>query len=123
MNMTDSEHIEKIIKLRCQLRGEFLDILNNQCLRFGRAQKMLNLYLKHLWVRGYIDAPPHCPFDRNILRELFRPSRESFTPWTQMNDIDEYKRWVNKARQVAKNGQYSSISEWELVTFNEYQAQ
>ena len=121
MNMTDSEHIEKIIKLRCQLRGEFLDILNNQCLRFGRAQKMLNLYLKHLWVGGYIGTPPHCPFDDNILTELF--GAKSYTPWTQMNNIDEYKRWVNKAHQVAENEGYASIAEWELVKFNEYQAQ
>ena len=117
MNMTDAEHIVKITELRCQLCCEFSDILDNHCLRFSRAQKMLNLYLKHLWVRGWIDTPPHCPFDRDILAKL-----DIKVAWTQMNNIDEYRQWVDAAGQVAENEGYASIAQWELVEYNKYQA-
>ena len=111
--MTDDEHIVKITELRCKLSREFSDILNNHCLRFGRAQKMLNLYLKHLWVRGCIKTPPHCPFDRGILIELGIQ-----VAWTHMNDINEYRRWVDAAREAAKEEGHRSIAEWELKKWN-----
>ena len=110
---SDDWHISKIEEFRRKLQNEFRDILHEQHIRFGVAQKMLNLYLKHLWATNTIKTPPHCPFDRFILWNKL----SIISPWTKMDDIDEYKRWVADARKVSKNGQHSSISEWELVEF------
>ena len=119
----DNWHINNIEELRNVLQEEFAGILHEGHMRFGVAQKMLNLYLKHLWARDRIETPPHCPFDRVIIDGLPNLNEENFTSWTEMDDINEYMQWVDAAGQVAEDAGHASISEWELVTFNEYQAQ
>ena len=112
LNMPDQDrdnwHINNIEELRNALQEEFAEILHEGRMRFGVAQKMLNLYLKHLWVRNCIETPPHCPFDDIILKKLFQPSGEVFIPWTEMDNNSgigtyEYRRWVCKAREIAQN--------------------
>ena len=83
--------------------------------RIGTTQKFVNLYLKYLWAGNKILEPPHCPFDQIILVNKLRTQAK----WTRMDNIKEYKQWVDKAAcLVAKNGQYSSIAEWELVEYS-----
>jgi len=88
---------------------KFGAILENGPFCVGRAQKALNVYLKSLWCLGRIsDPPPHYPFDRRILVDVLKLKD---TKWTAMNDVEEYQRWVSKARAAA-NG--LSPAEWEL---------
>ena len=138
----DCEHINNIEELRLRLSNEFADILNNDCLRFGRAQKMLNLYLKHLWVRGLIDAPPHCPFDwividkimatwfsqnkKNVIKNALRNVKWTKLDWIADRVADKdnelgYCSLVKYARQC-KGTEYPTLAEWELIKYNEYQA-
>lgn len=54
-------HLEKIIKFKDRITSEFSNILHNREFRIGIAQKLINLFLKYLWICGKIkEAPPHC---------------------------------------------------------------
>jgi len=44
----------------------FKEILKGGVLRFGNAQKIINLYLKSMWIAEWLDVPPHFPVDRII---------------------------------------------------------
>lgn len=104
------KHIENINKLINFSKNK--EILNRERLKFGIAQKLLNLYLKYLWCSGNIEIPPHCPFDRIILEKLGIKSN-----WTQLDNLELYKKWVESARIVAEKNNLK-IAEWELDVFN-----
>jgi hypothetical protein len=103
--LSDFEHCAIIGGIADRLSFKFADILSGRRLRFGISQKALNMYLKHLWHFGHIVQPPHCPFDREILKAL-----NIYDAWTKSDDQNEYMKWVNAARKMAGN---LSISEWE----------
>jgi hypothetical protein len=114
---TDDQHYKNLEDLANTLSDEFKDLLalanNHPRFRIGIAQKALNLYLKRLWCLGKIPTPPHCPFDGIILGKLKLHDPDP-TPWTQMDDIEEYKRWIRAAREQADAEDLPSIAEWEL---------
>lgn len=107
-NVGEKEHVENIKKFAQDITNRYSEILKDNKFRVGRAQKLLNLYLKYLWVLGKIPKPQHCPFDRKIIKKLGLD-----TNWTKLDSIDDYKKMVEKARNAAKDNNVS-IAEWEL---------
>jgi len=108
-----NKHIKNIEKFADDISSKFSEILKGKRLKIGRAQKLLNLYLKYLWVLGWISvAPPHCPFDSVVISKLNLNIR-----WTKSNKKD-YIKLAEKAKKVASSKNLS-IAEWELQIWNQ----
>ncbi|MFH1171253.1 MAG: hypothetical protein V1778_01805 [bacterium] len=116
--VNSKKHTVNITELKELLSQGSGKILVNGVIGFGRTQKLLNLYLKYLWVLGQIPEPPHCPFDSIVIHEL-----ESNKVWTdpQFNEKD-YWELVEKAGIKAKEKNLS-IASWELGFWNKKNAQ
>lgn len=108
----ENEHIENIEKFT-EWSKSFSAILNGGYLKLGVSQKLINLYLKYLWSLNLIKTPPHCPFDRIIITKLGYYNPPS---WTKLDNINQYKEFVQKAKEKAKK-ENLSIAEWELKVF------
>ncbi len=108
------EHIENIKEFKKNIEEEFSDVLQNNKLRFGTSQKLLNLYLKYLWSLNWIKKPPHCPFDSIIISKLGKEFKKIFL--TKFDDEESYKKLVEAARKISVN----NIAGWELEYFNNY---
>jgi hypothetical protein len=109
-----SQHLRNIQALRQHVLRRCRDFLNEHTITFGVAQKVLNTYLKYLWCDGRIPAPPHCPFDEIILRQLERhPGCE--WRWTYGNKRD-YLAWVSAARAKAAG---EPLCDWELRVYRQ----
>ncbi|WP_299155839.1 hypothetical protein [uncultured Christiangramia sp.] len=113
--VSGEKHIENIHALVKYTSKYFPDILDNRRIKFGIAQKILNLYLKYLWCIGDIPTPPHFPIDRIIQDLLKLPKRYS---WTKMDSVEEYKMVINQSKKVMNRKQFSSLSELELKYYN-----
>jgi len=104
-----------------QMPDQESGILAGGRLRIGIAQKVVNLYLKYLWTMGWIEEPPHCPFDGIIIEKLkaelsFSGCFEDYA-WTKLDCMKKYGTLVAVANDKAKNaGQ--SLAEWECAVFN-----
>jgi len=85
--------------------------LKNKELRYGNAQKFVTLYLKGMWILGFLGTPPHFPVDRIMLGRL--KIKEN---WTSINK-DKYDIIIEKAKKNLKNTDFKTIAEWEA---NEY---
>ena len=107
--ISESKHIENIATLAETTTHELGGILFQEKLRFGVAQKILNLYLKYLWVTDYIAEPPHCPIDGRIAQKAKLPYQ-----WTISDSQQEYEEAV-AALKAGPLG--SSIATWELREF------
>ena len=112
--VSEKKHIDNIHALINYTSDFFPDILDNRRIKFGIAQKILNLYLKYLWCIGDIPTPPHFPVDRIIQDILRLPQRFS---WTKMDSEVEYMSIIKQAKKVQKERNYSNLAEMEL---NEY---
>ena len=89
-------------------------ILGPQGYKIGVAQKLLNLQLKYLWCLGLAAEPPHCPIDRVVIG---KSSLRNQVAWTQITDIDEYRRVILALKALADQvGQ--SLASWELHTYD-----
>ncbi len=113
INGTDEgQHVKNIEDL-CRWASDNYGkkILKDGRLRIGTGQKILNLYLKYLWCLNKVALPPHCPLDRSIIKEV---DSKSETNWTELDDIDEYKKII---RAVKKKANPKSLSEWELEIY------
>lgn len=114
-NVSEEKHVSNIKAFADEISAQHRDILSGGRLRIGIAQKLLNLYLKYLWVLGWMTKSPwHCPFDRIIISQ-FSGIEPRCIKWTKCDHIDCYKSWVDAARKKAGN----LIAEWELKTWNE----
>jgi hypothetical protein len=105
----EAGHVANISTLASYASGEFGDALYESKFRFGVAQKLLNLYLKYLWVTNYIDEPPHCPIDGRIAEKA-----DLNYQWTSSNSESEYMRAVLLLRSRVAG---ESIAHWELREF------
>ena len=128
----EEDHTDNIRALRDILTGHFREFLHERKYRFGRAHKLLNLYLKYLWCLGRIDTPPHCTFDHNIIQSskkklggdlnllVASKVREDGAAWhwTQSDDVNHYLLWVAGAKSAAEEGNHRSPAEWELIEWN-----
>lgn len=112
--ISEEVHIRNIELFRSELSAQFPRVLNNESMRFGIAQKAVNLYLKFLWVLGYIPEPPHCPIDRIILQNVGIKDKN----WTHLDKKEDYMEMIEKIRFVAKETGLT-IAEWELKFWNE----
>jgi len=109
--VSEEQHVDNIIDLIECTKDEIL--IGGQ-LKFGSAQKLLNLFLKYEWCRGQILEPPHCPVDRIVLSEVDKYKTES---WTKMVGPDDYMRLVDSLRKKAV-AESMSLANWELEVFN-----
>jgi len=103
-------HSEIISKFCSDISSKFKKILRGERLRIGIGQKILNLYLKYLWCLRVIPKPPHCPFDRIIIKKLGLD-----VSWTKFDDIKIYNKLVDAANEKAGP---KSLSDWELEVFS-----
>jgi hypothetical protein len=107
-SITEDEHVNNIQALANQLTATHGAVLAGGRLRFGIAQKALNLYLKYLWCLGCIPLPPHCPFDSIVISAL---SLESPCAWTALETKEEYVKLVVAAKRKAGA---EPLACWEL---------
>lgn len=110
--VTEEEHEENIVNLAKDISSTHSNILSEGRFRIGSAQKALNLFLKYLWCINTIAEPPHCPFDFQIIQKL--PAELQGIRWTQIDDIETYKKLVAAAKTCATP---LSLAEWELKTY------
>lgn len=82
--------------------------------RLSHAQKSLSVYLKHLWCSGELNGfePPVCPIDRVILNHVCINDS-----WLKVNHMNVYETHLNSVKKAAHKAGYSSVAEWELVTW------
>lgn len=94
-------------------------ILRGGVLRFGVAQKLVNLYLKYLWVTGYIGLPAYCPIDAIIIDVANRhyTNHELLYSWTTSDSLMEYMGAIEYLQNVANQDEFSSLAEWELCHY------
>lgn len=111
--VTEAKHLEFIQKFANQISSEFPHVLNRKKMKFGVAQKAVNLYLKFLWCLGYIQTQPlHCPIDRIVLTAVGINAN-----WTELDSVNEYQHMIKKIREEAKR-KNKTIAEWELSLWN-----
>ncbi len=103
--ISSQEHINNIDTLKSELK----------IVKFGVAQKLLNLYLKWLWCAGYLyDAPPHCPIDSIILAKI-----KTQEPRWPLLSKELYEERVRKISEIAQQ-EGLEIASWELRFFNHW---
>lgn len=108
--VSEEDHCKNIERLADAISKQFSGILKDGKFKIGAAQKALNLYLKFRWCLGKQKLPPpHCPLDGGILKKA-----GVYEPWTKLDCIDTYKKWIKKIEAKAKP---QSLSEWELDTW------
>ena len=121
-------HIGHVIALRDAVTDEHGGSLADGNMRFGFAQKLLNMYLKYMWCAGEMPTPPHCPFDRRIIFGALPNHQDEFWGalgqmgeitwnWTQSDSVEDYLVWLAAADEMKKHGKYNSLAEWELFEF------
>lgn len=114
IKVDDTEHIENIKRFSNEMSAEFENILNGKRFRIGTTQKILNLYLKYLWILDWAPEPPHCPFDSTIISKLGFGVR---IRWTEFDTEKDYNSLVTAAAKKANDAKLS-IAQWELKVFN-----
>ncbi len=112
--VSENQHIENI-KLLQKYSKIHKSVLEGGKIKFGIAQKALNLYLKLLWSQGKVIEPPHCPLDAIIINKL--PS-EFKCNWTELTKVAEYKKLMKAVKYEAEKKK-KSIAKWELKIYQE----
>jgi len=103
--VSDDHHCEAVRRISDTLSSRFGNILKDGRLRYGTAQKALNLYLKFLWRLGTVTTPPHCPVDGTVLK-----AASINGSWTRSDSEKEYAGWINSLKAKAAG---RSLAEWE----------
>ncbi len=105
-------HKRKIMRLTQDISQHYRPLLLGGRLKIGRAQKLVNLYLKYIWRLRWIEAiPPHCPFDRIVLEKGLNIKDN----WTEVDNITIYNYWVRTAKRNIKNNE--NLAEWEYRNY------
>ena len=107
--VTESEHVEYIDIIANNFSAKHRSALHRGRLRFGVAQKLINIHLKYLWVAGFCSEPPHCPLD-GIVRDLACLDYD----WTSSDSKSHYLEAIEQLRHKASP---RSLSVWELQEF------
>ena len=135
----DITHVGYILELQDAVTQAHGASMEGGKLKFGRAQKLLNMYLKYMWCANKIPKiPPHCPFDDIIINwrlpgredplwdELGgwdklekSPEHDNIWTWTQSDDVEHYLVWLAAAEKTRQRTCYGSLAEWELFVFSE----
>jgi hypothetical protein len=99
--------------LSAELDREFGGALNGGHVKLGITQKMISLYLKYLWLLGDSDKKPaFAVVDRGIMEEagVVNPPN-----WTELDDIEEYRRIVRHIDAFAVERGKVDGAEWEAA--------
>lgn len=110
--VNEEDHVKYIEDFQNKANANYLQYLEGVGLTFGRTQKLINLYLKYIWVCGYIPEPPHCPVDSIIISKLGKEF--SALRFNKINK-QEYLSIIVGIKSI-KGAQ--SIAGWELSIFN-----
>ena len=110
--VSEQDHVRNIRALADQVSVCCGHFLANGRVRFGVAQKELNLFLKYLWCADRLLAPPHCPFDAVVIGTL---PNEVRVAWTKIETEGPYLRLVEAAKVKAEG---ESLAKWELRVWN-----
>lgn len=105
----EKDHIKNLSAFANRLSEKHAPVLYEGRIRFGVAQKLVNLYLKYLWVIGLIKEPPHCPID-GIISGIAKLEYN----WTVSDSKKEYRTAIEKLAGVANP---RSIAVWELQKY------
>lgn len=111
---TEDEYEKDVIDLKLHLNNLIDSGIDN--LKISHTQKILSVFLKHLWCLGKIPTPPQCPVDRNTLLLLYTKNTPS---WTKIDKIEQYRFYINEIKKHITNSSDNSLSiaEWELIAF------
>lgn len=115
--ISPEKHIKNLKKFQVETKN-YSKILNDGKLTFGRVQKLLNLYLKYLWVANLIPMPPHCPFDSGIIKEL-KELKLIQKVYSWQNMIKREYEIVVSAAEKHPEIKKLKLAQWELKFFNE----
>jgi hypothetical protein len=113
-NVTDEAHINSLN----QVDRSFDDKMFQSTSRtYGIAQKILNLYLKYMWIIDEVSfPPPHFPIDRRIQESL---KLKPLISWTkEIKSSDDYMAIIERARKCPLVSKYKSLAEMELEEFS-----
>jgi hypothetical protein len=114
-------------KLWCASICDYLNEKGIQNVSYGRAAKLVNVYLKGMVVIGDLQSELariiHPPIDRILLKNLSkngnfdRKMKDKFksSNWTQLNEV-EYFELVDSFRLFIKNEPFWKIEEFWTVT-------
>lgn len=118
--IAEERHLENITSVK-EFSSTYGAILVNGSLNFGISQKLLNLYLKYLWITGEINRPPHFPVDRTIQEKL---KMGKIKNWTKFEDATDYIKVIDAAKKELVNKKlklneeaYKSLADLELHMF------
>jgi len=117
--VTGESHCENIESFAGDLGKEFRQYFEGQRFRIGITQKLVNLYLKYIWVLEWIPEPPHCPFDGVVISHIAGLPAESRN-WTALDNLDAYRKLVDLALKTARDQKYSSLAIWELENYEKW---
>jgi len=114
----DEDHYKIIQAFSDNVSEKYKLILENEKLRIGVSQKLINLYWKFSWLlKNDIIKPIHCPFDSIVIAQL--PKLANQVPWTKMDSIDDYKALIAACHEIpAIHNSSKSIAEWELELYH-----
>lgn len=108
-NEVSEERHNTIISDFIEQSTKYKAILQDGMLRYGVAQKMVNLYFKYLWCAGFIsNTPKHFPLDRIIQKGT------KIISWTQLTE-DRDVEYLNKLNELCPS---TEKAEWELREYN-----
>lgn len=112
IEFSDEHHYEVIESFAKNISSKHKNVLKDDNLRIGIAQKLINLYWKFSWLlKQDVKMPLHCPFDSVVIKGLDKSVWG--ISWTKLEEISEYKMLVKAAREKADiSGK--CIAEWEL---------
>ena len=124
----DKEHADNIQRLVEYVNPQCGGFLLDGKLRFGTAQKYLNVELKLRWCKGECLMPPHCPFDSYVLGALAVDELKKdgvCGNWTKCDHRLCYDAWVRAFKENDENKERllkwikvpdaKSMSDWEVV--------
>lgn len=116
--VSENEHFLNIERFSEEVTGAHGLLLEDEEFRIGVAQKVLNLYLKYLWVLWDIKIF-HCPFDSRVISQLVGiGDKDKCNRWTRFKKMGCYRKLVIAAKEKAKKTGCKNIAEWELELFN-----
>jgi hypothetical protein len=112
-NVTERCHLTNIKSLQEYANKNHKKILKKGKLKYGVAQKALNLYLKLLWSIKKIKEPAHCPIDSIIINKL---PKDNYKNWTEITTEKQYLKIIKAIRKAANESKLS-IAKWELKVY------
>ena len=110
-NLSEGEHVAEIRRIKAEVSKRFPTALHEGKLRFGVAQKLVNLYVKYLCTVGAANSAHHCPLD-GIVNKVAKLGYQ----WNTSDSELEYIEAISKLKSYAGG---TSLPQWEIHAFQE----